>query len=74
MKQFEYIDVDITEFASSKRAEELTKLGKEGWEAVSGHGINNCLFLFKREIENEAMEQSHESHPLRYRNEFDYSR
>jgi hypothetical protein len=63
MKQFEYLKVDITKHGKDKFGfspeERLENLGREGWEAVGGYGINNSIFLFKREIEeNGAVEQS----------------
>jgi hypothetical protein len=82
MKQFEYLELDISKpfFEKSPlgnfcktRDEKLTELGKEGWEAVGGYGINNSTFLFKREIESDTRERSREARPRRRENEYSYS-
>jgi hypothetical protein len=82
MKQFEYVTVNIS-FSRDLETKDkwgyspedrLEKLGKEGWEAVGGYGINNSIFLFKREIENDGREQSREPHSRRREEDYDYSR
>jgi hypothetical protein len=85
MKQFEYLELDIGKSIYEKspfgsglmsKEEKLAELGKEGWEAVGGHGIDNRVSLFKREIEpDNTMEQEHphRSRPRCHENEYSYS-
>jgi hypothetical protein len=60
MKQFEYKELPTKKLGfvlPDGSDKELSRLGKEGWELVTSCR-EGALLLFKREIENDTMEQS----------------
>jgi hypothetical protein len=62
MKKFEYLEVNMSIGTDYEKKEEMRKLGDKGWKLTLGHGPDNRLLVFKREIEATVEQKpSHEA-------------